>query len=105
VVLGATNCAPPNGTANEFLRGLRLATSQDIRKRLVQGAANGELPKGTDVNDLTAYFVTVLHGMSLQARDGVTKKTLEAVVRTTMEIWPTLDDSLRSDRAPKRKRS
>ncbi|WP_206956581.1 TetR/AcrR family transcriptional regulator [Trinickia acidisoli] len=88
VVLGATNCAPPNGAANEFLRGLRLATSQDIRKRLVQGLANGELPKSTDVDDLTAYFVTVLHGMSLQARDGVTQKTLEAVVRTAMAIWP-----------------
>lgn len=89
VVLGATNCAPSNGAANEFLRGLRLATSQDIRGRLAQGAENGELPKGANIDDLTAYFVTVLHGMSLQARDGAARKTLEAIVRTAMAIWPT----------------
>lgn len=88
VVLGTTNYAPSNEAANEFLRGLRLATSKDIRKRLVQGVANGELPQGTNVDGLTAYFVTVLHGMSLQARDGATQKVLAAVVRTAMVIWP-----------------
>ncbi|HTD05417.1 MULTISPECIES: TetR/AcrR family transcriptional regulator [Oxalobacteraceae] len=88
VVLGATNTTPSNRPVDVFLHEIRLASAQSIRKRLLQGIADGELPKETDINQLTAYFTTVLHGMSLQARDGVTQAALQGVVRTAMLIWP-----------------
>jgi len=88
VVLGATNCTPSNRPVDVFLHDIRTASAADIRKRLLRGLAEGELPKETEVDQLAAYFTTVLHGMSLQARDGVTQDALQGVVRTAMLIWP-----------------
>ncbi|MDB5766674.1 MAG: Bacterial regulatory s, tetR family protein [Collimonas fungivorans] len=88
VVLGATNTTPSNRPVDLFLHNLRVDSAQDIRKRLLQGVADGELPMETDVGQLAAYFTTVLHGMSLQARDGATQEALQGVARTAMLIWP-----------------
>ena len=39
-----------------------------ILARLNQGAAGGELPDDADLKGLAAFYTTVLHGMSIQAR-------------------------------------
>ncbi|CAN7355547.1 TetR/AcrR family transcriptional regulator [Trinickia sp. LjRoot230] len=88
VVLGATNCSPSSRPVDVFLHDVRMASVRDIRARLADAVANAELPPDSDIEQMTAYFVTVLHGMSLQARDGVTRQALEGVVRMAMATWP-----------------
>ena len=36
---------------------------------------------------LAAYYTTVLHGLSIQARDGASRKTLASVVECAMSVW------------------
>ena len=42
---------------------------------------------GTDARMLGNYFATVLHGLSVQARDGVPKKQLLAMLPATMQVF------------------
>jgi hypothetical protein len=50
---------------------------------------DGELRPGTDVEALGDHFAALLHGLSVQARDGVPKKRLLALIRPAMQ--PLLD--------------
>jgi AcrR family transcriptional regulator len=80
VVLGATNCAAENEGVGDYLKDLRTASTEAIRKRLTEGVSKGELA--------AAFYATILQGLSIQARDGVSRRTLKAVVRSALQSWP-----------------
>ncbi|MGQ9425114.1 hypothetical protein ACXYTJ_06780 [Gilvimarinus sp. F26214L] len=50
----------------------------------------GELPSSLDCRALARYFVTVQHGMSIQARDGVSSEELSKVAACAMAAWDGL---------------
>jgi len=56
------------------------ATAKTIR--------DGELAPGTDAGALAEFYTTVLAGMSMQSRDGATRKSLEATAAAAMRAWP-----------------
>jgi AcrR family transcriptional regulator len=60
--------------------------------RLDQGVADGELPVETDVHALARFVQTVQSGMSILARDGATRKELEAVAQVAMQSFTALED-------------
>lgn len=96
VVLGG-----PSGSANhESVGGFLCENRRDMQSRilarLTAGVAQGELPAGIDLKGLAAFYTTVLHGMSIQARDGASRKTLQAVARQAMYGW----DALTASRPP-----
>jgi AcrR family transcriptional regulator len=88
VVLGATNCAAENEGVGDYLKDLRTASTEAIRKRLTEGVSKGELAANTDVRSLAAFYATILQGLSIQARDGVSRRTLKAVVKSALQSWP-----------------
>ena len=47
-----------------------------------------ELPRDTDVASLVDFYSAVISGMSLQAREGATRKTLLGLAQTAMRAWP-----------------
>ncbi len=59
-----------------------------LRARIELGVKDGELPRGTDVDVLTDFYGAVISGMSLQARAGASRKSLLAMVETSMRAWP-----------------
>ena len=59
-----------------------------LRARLQRARCDGDLPAGTDVDTLAAYFATVMAGLSVLARNGGTRDALTAVVTTAMGAWP-----------------
>lgn len=61
-----------------------------IVARLERAMAEGELPAGTDVVALAAFYACVQHGMSIEARDGAGREKLEAIARCALSAWPTL---------------
>ncbi|CFO46380.1 TetR family transcriptional regulator [Bordetella pertussis] len=66
-------------------------TMQDlILQRLEQGRRDGEIGPGADLAALAAFYATVLHGMSIQARDGADRAALQAVARQAMHAWDAL---------------
>ena len=71
-------------------------TLRDSRKRLLAGLETciqravdcGEIPATTNAQLLAQFFVTVLQGLSMQARVGATRQALESTARTAMQTWP-----------------
>ncbi|WP_312884970.1 hypothetical protein [Candidatus Sodalis endolongispinus] len=52
--------------------------------------AAGWLPPGTDTDRLAKYLACQLRGMAVQARDGVSRRQLRALVALLMTLWPQL---------------
>jgi len=84
VVSAATNCASENDGVREFLAQYRRHRTASLVERLERAVAEGELQSGTDAQALGDYYATVLHGLSVQARDGVSRKRLLATIPTAM---------------------
>ncbi len=84
VVSAATNCAAENEGVREFLADYRRRRTASLVERLERAVTEGELQPGTDAQVLGDYYATVLHGLSVQARDGVSRKRLMATIPATM---------------------
>ncbi|HXZ47580.1 MAG TPA: TetR/AcrR family transcriptional regulator [Usitatibacter sp.] len=59
-----------------------------LRERIQRGVKEGDLPRDSDTAALTDFYAAVISGMSLQAREGGTRKALLAMVQTAMRAWP-----------------
>jgi AcrR family transcriptional regulator len=86
LMTAATNCSAES--IQSALAERRARSKSLIRKRIAKGIAAGELPSGTDAGALAEFYTTVLAGMSMQARDGATRKSLEATVAAALRAWP-----------------
>jgi AcrR family transcriptional regulator len=87
VILGATNCSLENNAVKDHLLAIRRQISQSILERLKRGQHDGDVPKTAPIVALTAYYTTVLHGLALQSRDGVSRKMLTRVLEFAMANW------------------
>jgi len=87
VVLSLTNYASENENIMSWLASYRQARTATIIQRLHQAVECGDLPAQTDIQALGDYFATLLHGLSIQARDGVTRKRLLAMVQMAMRTF------------------
>ncbi|KOF53196.1 MULTISPECIES: TetR/AcrR family transcriptional regulator [unclassified Achromobacter] len=90
VVLGALAGARAGEGASAFLADNRRDMQSCILARLQRAAKEGELAAGLDLRQLAAFYATVLHGMSIQARDGANRKTLQSIARQAMQAWDAL---------------
>ena len=90
VVSSAINGSPESAHLQAALRGCRVEAEARIRAKIKRGVKDGELPPGTDAAALAKFYMTVIQGMTIQARDGATQKELLAVARAAMLQWPEL---------------
>ena len=88
-VTGALATSPAAQAVAEEMRKRRKSSEAALRARLEQGVKQGDVPPGTDAAGLAKYFAGVIHGMSIQARDGATTEELKAYAQTAMAAWPT----------------
>lgn len=86
VVSAATNCTSEHEGVREWLAEYRRRRTISLIERLEKAVADGELAPGTDARMLGDYFATILHGLSVQARDGVSKTRLLAMLPVAMRI-------------------
>ncbi|MNG97678.1 HTH-type transcriptional repressor ComR [compost metagenome] len=84
VVSSAASVSAENSGIKTWLAEHRLQRTQGIIERLQLAVKNGELPADTDADSLGDYFAVFLHGLSIQARDGVTKERLLAAVNVAL---------------------
>ncbi len=91
LILAAPTGAVENHAVREFLADIRRSQLTDIKERLDQGVADGDLIVRDDaVADIARYYATVVQGLSVQARDGATRDDLEAIVTCAMAAWAPL---------------
>jgi AcrR family transcriptional regulator len=90
VVLSAIHVGEGNEAICLDLRQQRLQNIEQLVQRLDRGIADGELPKSIDRRAIATFYATVQHGMSIQARDGVSRKALLTVADSAMAAWEGL---------------
>lgn len=88
VVLAAINAAPESHDVIEALKVLRQEGREHFLKRLKRGIKDGHLPPKADVKSLASALNTLLEGMSIQARDGLSRAEMEDIGRAAGAMLP-----------------
>lgn len=88
VVLAAINISDDAKDVIAAIKALRLATKKMFADRLTQGIKDGQLTADTDVSALAGAFNTMLEGLSIQARDGLSTFELERVASYAVRLLP-----------------
>lgn len=86
VVSAATNCTTDNDRVREWLADRRRHQTAAIVERLAQGVRDGDLAPGTDTEALGHYFSTLMHGLSIEARDGVSGRQLSDAAGYALQV-------------------
>ena len=81
-------CAPENRTVADIAAGKRMGSVHTLRSRFQQAVKNGELPRGTDTEQLARFYGAIIQGMSIQALDGAGAKALRGIAETALQAWP-----------------
>jgi AcrR family transcriptional regulator len=92
LVVAAVNLSSGHDHVGEKLAARRRRDSEKIRRRIEQAVRDGELPQRMDPAWASSYLVTVLHGLSIQARDGCTRDEAVGIVTAALGGWDALVD-------------
>lgn len=103
IVLAATTGTVGNAGVRDFLAEQRRASEDALRRRLQRGVDDGDLPAGIDVGTLAAFVTTVQQGLSIQARDGASRETLDAVVDHALAVWDAMVQVAKGPRSTTRR--
>ncbi len=87
IVLAANLGKSQNEEIRHYVARYRRNTIELIRQRLRRGIEEGDVPPGTDIETISAFFATVLHGLSIQANDGASREELHQVADAAMAAW------------------
>lgn len=90
IVLGAQYGLGEDNAADRELRARRRENLRRIAGRLARAVAEGELPPEFAVEKVAALYLSVQTGMSVLARDGADRGTLEGVAEGAMLGWDRL---------------
>ncbi|WP_329100566.1 TetR/AcrR family transcriptional regulator [Micromonospora sp. NBC_01699] len=90
VVLAATAGPAGNDEVRRFLAGCRNDDIAGLRTRVERGVVEGDVPPTVDSAMVARFFGAVQQGMSVQARDGASRETLDDIVTCAMAAWDRL---------------
>ena len=88
MVMAATTSSASSPRLQAALAQCRAESRTCLKARIDRGLAEGELPRGTDTAALADFYHAIVAGMSLQARDDASRKSLLAIVKAAMHAWP-----------------
>jgi AcrR family transcriptional regulator len=88
LVSGAVNLSAASQDIRDAVARIRAQAERSLRDRIKRGVDDGELPAKTDPAALAAFYVSVTHGMSMQAQDGAKRDRLLAIADTALQAWP-----------------
>jgi hypothetical protein len=66
------------------VKAYRKASEMALAERLASGKEAGELAVSLSVEALAKYLISVMHGMSIQARDGASIEELRALAEIAL---------------------
>jgi AcrR family transcriptional regulator len=105
MVMAATNCSVAAEHIQVALAKRRALGVANMQARIQRGIDAGELPAGTDAGVLANFYATIYQGMSMQAKDGMSRDSLMATVDAAMRAWPAASSAESAKPAAKRRSS
>lgn len=90
IALSALHPAERSDTVRQTPIAMREQTVTALHARPGKSIATGELSAHANLEAIARYYVTVQQGMSIQARDGASRRDLEAVAQAALAAWPAL---------------
>ena len=87
-------CAPENRPAAAAVTSMRGNTVARLRTRFARALEDGELPPGTDPDELARFYGAIIQGLSVQALDGAGLDGLMKIVRRAMAAWPAAEPAV-----------
>lgn len=90
VVTAATNCSIESDAVMKWLAECRRDRNHAIADRLSFALADGELAPQADIRALADYLGAIMSGLSVQARDGLSRNRLLDLIPTVMAVLDPL---------------
>jgi AcrR family transcriptional regulator len=87
-IISSVSCGEEAQSIRADLMERRMSSQRALCERLERAKTEGDLPPGTDVNGLCAYLIAILQGIAIQAGSGASKEQLEALLETSLAMWP-----------------
>lgn len=87
-VISSVTCGTEAESVRADLIARRASSHVAICERMERAKEEGDLSPDSHVEALCNYLVAILQGMSVQAASGATKPQLEALVETSIAMWP-----------------
>jgi AcrR family transcriptional regulator len=84
-VQGALTCGEEAETVRMALASLRASGEKKIRERLERAKKEGDLAPSAKPAEIARYISTVMHGMSVQASSGASRKDLRQVAKMAFQ--------------------
>ncbi len=103
IVMASTTSGASSPRMQQLLAEQRANGRARLKARIERGIREGDLPADTDVAALTNFYAAVIAGMSLQSRDGASRKALLATVEAAMRAWPEAPAAPKRPKAEKRR--
>lgn len=103
LILGDANSSAQSASVRQSLCGRRRQIQAGLEERLRRGIKDGDVPANADIGRIASFYLTVLQGLSLQARDGALRETMLEVADSAMAAWDALTSTPAAK--PKRKRN
>jgi AcrR family transcriptional regulator len=88
MMMAAVTSSNTSTQLQKALADMRTGSRDRMKERIKRGVADGDVPAGTDAGGLADFYSSVMTGMSMQARDGATRKSLLGTVERAMSIFP-----------------
>lgn len=88
VVLAAVSCSEEAAPVQHKLAACRASWEKALKQRIEHGIACGDVPEGASAAGLASFYMAVVQGMSLHARDGATRKRLQEIAEIALQAWP-----------------
>ena len=88
MVMSMINAMPVSLSLTELVRQRRQEAFRLVRERLERGVREGDLPPSSDVERLAIFYGAILQAISLQAREGASRKELDDIAASAMMAMP-----------------
>ena len=88
IATSAISCSADAADLQDELAAIRRGIEEQLRRKIVQAAAAGEMASDIDAEALAGHVMAVIQGLSTLARDGASREKLMRVVACAMLAWP-----------------
>jgi len=88
LVVSTVNGCPSSSPVQKVVNSARHESECTLKARIEQGIREGDVPATADAGALASFFSTLLNGMSIKAKEGVSQQEMDAIVDNAMRVWP-----------------